>query len=150
MLYLVDTGVLLRLFKRDDPNWRTIRQSISHLRKQGHGLVLSLQNVAEFWNVCTRPADARGGFGLTIEQTYRRLRVAERLCSILPERPTMYSVWANLVKVNSAKGVQVHDARLVAFMLTQSIDRIVTLNRSDFTRYSGIQAFTPTQTLTLK
>lgn len=41
-------------------------------------------------------------------------------------------------------GVSVHDARLVATMNAFSISHILTLNASDFKRYSGIVAWTPT------
>jgi hypothetical protein len=40
-------------------------------------LVMATQNLAEFWNVCTRPATARGGLGLSIAETDRRLSVLE-------------------------------------------------------------------------
>jgi predicted nucleic acid-binding protein len=62
MLYLVDTGVLLRLFNKADPDSMAIRNALLKLKREGHRFVVSTQNVAEFWNVCTRPASARGGF----------------------------------------------------------------------------------------
>jgi hypothetical protein len=40
-------------------------------------------------------------------------------------------------------GVQVHDARIVAWMITQSTARIITLNTSDFARYPEIIALAP-------
>jgi predicted nucleic acid-binding protein len=144
MRYLLDTGILLRLFKRADPNCRAIRATMRALRKSGHELVVSIQNVAEFWNVSTRPADARGGFGLSLQQTERRLRIIERLCLVLPEQNTTYEIWRNLVKVHAVKGVQVHDARLVAWMQSHSVSHILTLNSVDFARYGGITAIAPT------
>ena len=36
MLYLLDTGVLLRLFNRKDPNCGAIRNTLWKLRKAGH------------------------------------------------------------------------------------------------------------------
>jgi predicted nucleic acid-binding protein len=98
MLYLVDTGILLRLFNRADPNCTTIRKALWELRKGGHRLVISLQNVAEFWNVSTRPTEARGGYGLSVAEADRRVRVIERIFSVLPDNPNTYSVWRNLVK----------------------------------------------------
>jgi hypothetical protein len=40
-------------------------------------------------------------------------------------------------------GVQVHDARIVAWMMTQAIAHLVSLNTSDFLRYVEIAALTP-------
>jgi predicted nucleic acid-binding protein len=50
-----------------------------------------------------------------------------------------------LVVAFSVSGVQVHDARLVAVMKVNSIDRILTLNTADFVRYAneGIVAVDP-------
>jgi hypothetical protein len=79
MLVLVDSGVLLRLLERTDPQHGVIRGAVRALRGRGDRLVTAPQNAAEFWNVCTRPVTARGGFGLSIADTDRRLRVVERL-----------------------------------------------------------------------
>ena len=100
----------------------------------------------EFWNVWTRPATARGGFGLSVEETQRRLRLIERLLRVLPESPASYSIWKQLVVRHAVLGVQVHDARLVAFMQAHNMTHILTLN-PDFHRYPGITAISPTDLL---
>jgi hypothetical protein len=87
-------------------------------------LVTAPQNIAEFWNVCTRPATARGGFGLSLEETQRQLRLIERLLRILPESPASYSIWKQLVVRHAVLGVQVHDARLVALMQAHNVTHI--------------------------
>ena len=48
MQYLVDTGVLLRLFDRTDPVHADIRTGLGLLRQQGHTLAAGTQNIAEF------------------------------------------------------------------------------------------------------
>ena len=65
MPYVLDTGVLLRLFDRSDPSHVAIRQAVIRLKVRGERLVTTAQNIAEFWNVSTRPATARGGYGLS-------------------------------------------------------------------------------------
>ena len=74
MLILVDSGILLRLLERTDPQHGVIRDAVRALRGRGETLVTAPQNASEFWNVCTRPATARGGFGLSITDADRRLR----------------------------------------------------------------------------
>lgn len=143
MLYLVDTGVLLRLFNRKDPNCGAIRNTLWKLRKAGHQFAVSLQNVAEFWNVATRPVEARGGYGLSVADAERRLRVIERICVVLPDSSNLYAVWRGLLTAHSVKGVHVHDTRLVAWMLTQGISHIITLNSPDFARFPGIITISP-------
>jgi predicted nucleic acid-binding protein len=66
---LVDTGILLRGFARTDPQYSDIRRALLKLRRQGEEFLTSFQNIAEFVNVSTRPASARGGYGLSFEMT---------------------------------------------------------------------------------
>jgi predicted nucleic acid-binding protein len=137
-----DTGILLRLLDRADPNHAAIRHAVRVLRARGDKLVTSPQNISEFWNVCTRPAAARGGFGLSVVETERRVRHLERLFRVLPDSPTTYPFWRQLVVQHSVRGVQVHDAKLVAWMHAHRLTHLFTLNASDFARYSGITVVT--------
>jgi len=143
MQYLVDTGVLLRLFDRVDPAHAEIRLSLQRLRQEGHELAAASQNIAEFWNVSTRPASARGGYGQSVETTERRVSFLERFGVIHKESEAAYEEWRRLLVEHQLQGLSVHDARLVALMLTNGITHIVTLNAKDFARYPGITATTP-------
>src|SRR5258708_5844088 len=116
MLILIDTGILLRLLDRNDPQHALIRQALRLLRGRGDTFALSAQNAAEFWNVCSRPATARGGLGLTVQETERRLRVVERLFPVLADTTAAYPLWRQLVVRHGVMGAAVHDARLVAWM----------------------------------
>src|SRR5438552_5949766 len=128
MLIEADTGILLRLVNRADPQHAAVRAAARTLKERGDVLATAPQNIAEFWNVCTRPASARGGFGLSVEETDRRVRLIERVFRVLPEDPEVYFHWRRLVTAHGVSGVQVHDARLVAFMLAHRINHILTLN----------------------
>jgi predicted nucleic acid-binding protein len=75
--------------------------------------------------------------------TDRGVRALERICEVLPENPTLYPLWRRLVVQHQVKGVQVYDARLVAWMNSQAITLLITFNEGDFTRYPGIVAQTP-------
>jgi predicted nucleic acid-binding protein len=48
MQVLVDTGILLRLLNRADPNHVNIRQAVRKLQGRGDVPVTSAQNIAEF------------------------------------------------------------------------------------------------------
>jgi predicted nucleic acid-binding protein len=135
---LVDTGVLLRLVIPTDPLNADIRQAIKILRTRGERLIMLTQNAAEFWNVCTRPATTRGGYGFSIEETARQLRLIERLISVRQESEAAYQEWKRLVVVHSVKGTKVHDARIVAAMKTHGITHVLTLNGDDFRRFAPL------------
>jgi predicted nucleic acid-binding protein len=148
MRYLLDSGILLRLLNREADLHQVIRQAIRKLKDQHHECVSTLQNLCEFWNVCTRPQTARGGLGLTFDETYRRLRTIERITTVLPDLPAVLENWKELVVRYKVQGVQVHDTRLVALMDAYGITHLLTLNPSDFHRFGQITALTPEEVLT--
>ena len=119
------------------------------LKTRGDALATATQNIAEFWNVCTRPASARGGLGLSIADTHRRLRLLERIVQILLDTPNAYPIWKGLVVSIGISGVQVHDARLAALMQANGVTHILTLNRPDFARFPGITALDPAMAIAL-
>jgi predicted nucleic acid-binding protein len=143
MPYLSDTIILQRIRHRAAPEYATVRNALRRLLAQGEQPVFTSQNLVEFWNVCTRPAAARGGFGLTLEETERRARLIECLCALLPDTPLIHQEWRRLVVQHGVTGVPVHDSRLVAAMNVYQVTHILTLNPDDFRRYAGITAVHP-------
>ena len=75
--HLTDTNILLRVSHRNDPDYELIRSALRALRASGATLCYTPQNLAEFWNVCTRPAP-QNGYGLTVAETNRRAELIER------------------------------------------------------------------------
>jgi predicted nucleic acid-binding protein len=143
MLYLVDTGVWLRLFDRSDPQHPDIRRSLQLLRANGHSLGACPQNIAEFWNVSTRPSSARGGYGKSVATTELRVRFIERNATILNDSPTAYHQWRNLLGKHQIQGLAVHDARIVSVMMATGTTHLLTLNGADFARYLGVVSLAP-------
>ncbi len=115
----------------------------STFKARGDNLYSLLQNAAEFWNVCTRPASARGGYELSIRETDRKLRLVERLITFLPDTSATIQEWRRLVVAHSVKGVEVHDARLVAAMNVYGITHLLTFNGCDFKRFQEITVVSP-------
>jgi predicted nucleic acid-binding protein len=142
MRVLVDTNVLIRSVQKRHLSCRVAKRALVALYREEHHLFLTTQNVAEFWNVCTRPVDANG-LGLSIERADRYTRQLERFFGILPDSIPAFTLWRKLVVDYAVMGVKVHDARLVAVMGTSDIQRIVTFNVSDFSRFPGIEVFHP-------
>ena len=63
------------------------------LWSENHELATTSQNIAELWNVSTRPASARGGFGLAVSVVEARVKVIEKLGAILPFSMAAYDEW---------------------------------------------------------
>jgi predicted nucleic acid-binding protein len=143
MPWLVDANVLLRVIHRPDPLHVAARGSVRALRRRGETMHYTLQTLAEFWGVCTRPAEARGGFGLTLVETDRRVRLIERHLIFLADTPAVRTHWRQLVVAQAVTGVRVHDARLVAAMLAHGLTHLLTFDVGDFRRYAQITAVHP-------
>ncbi|MGD0769367.1 MAG: PIN domain nuclease [Tepidisphaeraceae bacterium] len=126
---------------------QSIRGALRKLTADKHTFVTATQNIAEFWNLCTRPAQARGGFGLSIEDASRRLRLLERFVTILKEPDSAYRRWKSFLVTYRVSGKQAHDARLAARLAAYRLSRIVTLNPTDFARYPHLEPITPADVL---
>jgi predicted nucleic acid-binding protein len=140
--FLVDTNVLVRLAVPADPRHLCARRAVEALAEEG--LYVGSQNFVELWNVATRPTESNG-LGQTITVTDGLLKSLEQAFSRLPEPLETYDRWRELVVRFGVSGVKVHDARLVALMLVNDVDRILTFNVEDFRRYEvlGIRAVDP-------
>ena len=69
MAYLYDSNILLRLIHRHHPDHALVRGAVRKLHQRGEQSYYTTQNLAEFWNVNTRPTTARGGLGLSVVDT---------------------------------------------------------------------------------
>ena len=104
MIYLVDTNVLLRFLRYEDPSYQIAQDVVRKLKTENHQLQTTLQNLAEFWNVSTRPVN-QNGFGRTPLETNRFLQELELLFPLLPDSPAVYRVWRRLVVDYSVSGI---------------------------------------------
>jgi predicted nucleic acid-binding protein len=139
---LVDTNVLLRMTRRSDPQHQLVDAALARLASQGTIFHYTHQNIAELWNAMTRPL-ARNGLGLTIAEAEGQVRAIEAGMILLPDSEAVYREWRRVVVQQGVLGVQVHDARLAAAMYVHRVRDILTLNVTDFYRYSGLTAVHP-------
>lgn len=147
--YLIDTNILLRLVQSDSPEHAMVRQCVDLLWEQGAELLFTSQNLAEFWNVCTRPIE-KNGFGFSIEQTYECASPIQSRLSFAPDSAATHQEWLKIVYEERVSGVQVHDARLVAAMHVHRISHLLTLNVADFRRYGKIVVMHPQSITTVR
>jgi predicted nucleic acid-binding protein len=139
---LADTNVLLRSIHQTHPMHPSALAALTALLASGDRVCITPQNMIEFWNVCTRPAD-RNGLGLTPVEAEREASRLEDILTLLPAIPAIYPEWRRLVIAYSVSGVRVHDAHIVAAMNVYGVSTAFTFNGPDFTRYSGIRAVNP-------
>lgn len=142
MSFLVDTNVLLRSVEPLHPQHGLAVEAVSRLLAEGTPVYFTLQNIAEFWNVATRPVD-KNGLGFSTTTVLGEVEKIESLLTILPDTPAVYEEWKRLVVEQGVSGVKVHDARLVATMKTHGVTGLLTFNIEDFARYTGVEARHP-------
>jgi|SRR5271154_2057600 len=146
MRVLVDTNILLRSVQPNHPLCSQATHAVSRLIRQKDAVFFCSQNIAEFWNVATRPTD-RNGLGLLHEEVLKEVGSIEKLLTLLPDTPAIYAAWKEVVTDHKVQGVKVYDARLVATMNVYAVESILTFNTADFKRYSNITALHPSSML---
>ncbi len=147
MLWLVDTNVLLRHVEPKHPMHAEAVNAGAALFAAGEPVCTLPQNVAEFWNVCTRPR-GQNGLGFTPARTDEEVTRFESLLTVIPDNAGIYSRWRWLVVKHAVSGVRVHDARIVAAMEAHGISHLMTFNDQDFRRYRSITVMLPAEVIT--
>ena len=145
MATLLDTGILIRLVDKKDILHTLVEEAVDNLIARQEDLLITTQNIAELWNVATRPV-VNNGLALptaAIAKLYED--TIEPICKVLAETDSLPDELKRLLIKYGAIGKQVHDARLVAMMLVWQIENVLTLNDRDFRRYEpeGITILTP-------
>lgn len=142
MGYLVDTNILLRSCQPDHSMYAVAVEAVETLLKRGERLYIAPQNIVEFWNVSTRPLD-KNGLGMTPTEATAEVTRFEVLLPLKLDVPDIHQQWRTLVEEYAVKGVNVHDARLVAVCIVHGLTHILTFNDRDFRRYNEINVVHP-------
>jgi predicted nucleic acid-binding protein len=103
-MYLIDTNILLRIFRQGDLQHQLIGRALNELERRGIEACFSLQNMAEFWNVCTRPL-LRNGYGLSIADARKSAEYIESTMTLLPENDQVYPIWRQLAITHRVRGL---------------------------------------------
>jgi predicted nucleic acid-binding protein len=106
---LLDTNILLRRVQPSHPSHALAVDSVARLLAAGEAVHFTLQNIAEFWNVATRPAQ-HNGLGFSASVTLAEVEKIEAAFELLPDAPALYAEWKSLVVRHGVIGVKVHDA----------------------------------------
>jgi predicted nucleic acid-binding protein len=145
MRYLLDTGILLRLVDENDPQHGLVCDAVDVLIRRRDDLLITVQNIAEFWNVATR-SKANNGLELSPTEVAQLFQLSiDPIVAVLVEQATLRNEFQRVLIQYNVVGKQVHDARLAAMMLNWQVDHILTLNGRNFQRFTpeGIFVITP-------
>ena len=138
---LGDSNILIHLTNAQSIDHGAATSAVRSLENSGAILMYTSQNLAEFWNVCTRVTV--GGLGLSIEEAVARLELVQAHFLFLPESSQTDNIYKDLLIRYRVCGVQAHDARLAAVMLSNNVRDILTFDKKDFRRYAEIKVTHP-------
>jgi len=129
----LDTNILVYASVREAPEHPQVNQFIKqHLRK-GTMLYISRQVLREYLAVLSRHQSFTSP--LSKELLLNWLAVWRDRCRVLDDTESVMDVLWRLFSEIEFGGKQVHDANIVATMLTHRLDTLVTVNNSDFIRF---------------
>ena len=134
MKVLLDTNVLTALINTIDERHETAVRAVEEMVDAGETIVLVPQSLFEFWAVATR-AKGENGLRLSADRALRYVRGFRERFPLLLDEPDLTDTFFNLMARHKVAGVNSHDGRLVAAMLTHGIPRMATFNAKDFRRY---------------
>jgi len=143
---LLDTSVLVRERDTGDPYHSLTISCVRRLWQSQCSVCITTQSLIEYWSVATRPAEVRGGLGLSPQTAIGDIEHFLNIHEFVEEPTGILQQWISLVHRYQVRGKQVWDARLVAVMELLGIRHLLTFNKGDFLRYPSISVWTPLET----
>lgn len=149
-MILVDTNIPLRIAQIGHPHRQVALDALQRLTlaDQEH-FAIAPQSLYEMYVVCTRPASANGGFGMTAPQACAEIAATRALFELLPETAQVYPTWEGLIAKHAIQGKRAHDVRLVALMIQHRVPRLLTFNDADFRCFTEIESLNPFDVLAI-
>lgn len=131
----LDTNILVRYDVLETPEHQQVRQALRTLIERNCALWISRQVVREYCRVLTHPTFAKP---LTMRDAVARARQIVPYFHIADEDARVMENLFTLLDSVPIGGKQVHDANIVATMQAVGITHLLTLNITDFKRFSGV------------
>jgi predicted nucleic acid-binding protein len=132
----LDTNILLAATDEGRKEHGLALAALDAWPAAGTTLYTSGQIWREYLSVATRPVH-QNGLGLTQADALVNVRALSIRLRFLEENRRVAERLLALLDAAPCSGKQVHDANVVATMLTHGIGTLVTVNASDFARFSA-------------
>lgn len=133
---LVDTNVLVYSTVKNCPKFQEARVWLDRILKRGDSLVIIPQIIREYLVVLTRGKIFTETF--TVDQALLEVEAILKTVVVLDETVQVADQLRVLVRKHNVQGKSVHDANLVAAMLTYGVQRLATYSTADFRRFTEI------------
>ena len=139
--WFVDANILVFAANPLSPWHMAAVTRLRSVRQEGISLVLNSQVIREFIAAATRPAPNTSPPPIEpILENVRRIRTS---FVVLDEFAATIDRLIELLKSIPTYGKQVHDANIVATMLTHGVSTLLTHNTADFARFTSLIQVVP-------
>lgn len=128
-----DTNIILRAYHDVFPQHFSVKAIFDRLLADDTDLWISRQVIREYLVQVTHPRTF--AMPLTSSQAVEQVGNILQTCQIIGETSATTNALLTLIRDYSVSGKQIHDANIVAAMLANGIDTLLTLNTADFKRY---------------
>jgi predicted nucleic acid-binding protein len=133
---VIDTNVLIYSTVAECPWHCEAREWLATLQIQGWELCVTTQILREYLVILTRGTVFEVQF--TTEQALQEVEAILPTITVLDESELAAVKLRDLVRRYNIRGRSIHDANVVAVMITHGLERLVTYNPDDFQRYREI------------
>lgn len=135
----LDTNVLVYLSIDQSPFHKVARAAILHHQNVGTEIWISRQILREYLATLTRPQTFIGSKqAISITALAAEVGLFQDRYKLAEDNQAITKELLALILKYPSGGKQIHDANIVATMLTYDITHILTHNTSDFSRFSDI------------
>jgi predicted nucleic acid-binding protein len=134
----VDTNILLRAFHATFAEHKRVRALFDRMLDEDYELWISRQIIREYLVQVSSPRTFTEP--LSIDTVLKQLEDIRKICRVADETEQVTAQLVALLKAYPTAGKQIHDANIVATMLVNGIDTLLTLNTADLKRFSDKSA----------
>ncbi len=137
----LDTNVLIyQTFEDfDEKLHKDARNTLEHLSENDYEIYISSQVLREFFAVATNRKFFKKP--LSVEEAVLKIEEFENNFTVLYDSANSLSRLKELVQRYQIKKQDIHDANIVATMVTNDLKEIYSFNRKDFIDYEEIKLF---------
>lgn len=132
----LDTNILVYLANEDSPFHLRSAEKFKEVAGKSE-LWISRQVLREYAVVMTRPGIVEKP--LSSKEVASDIEKWESIFQIADETEEVTGILVELIKAHDIKGKKIHDANIVAAMMANSIQTLLTLNVDDFKKFKKIQ-----------
>lgn len=132
----VDTNVLVYADLPASAHHIVARDALRRLQKSNRPLCISSQVLREYLSAVTRPDSS--GHATPMQEAIASVAELRSLLNVVQERSDTLDRLLDLLANHPTAGKQVHDANLVATMLSAGIPALLTFNTRDFRRFEDV------------